>query len=116
MNGKCLNCMYKSRNEGAVIAIESDCVGRVVWQANGLIPRGESRHCSAPERWALPGTSGGLLFPGRIIQLPGGQLYAGKVGEQIGDRRGAAAAAVAVVAAAARDGRRGPKRTGQRAP
>ncbi|KYN07311.1 hypothetical protein ALC62_01513, partial [Cyphomyrmex costatus] len=39
---------------------------------------------------------------------PRRQLYAGKVGEQIGDRRGAAAAA-------ARDGRRGPKRTGQRA-
>jgi len=55
--------------------------------------------------------SGGLLFPGRIIQLPGGQIYAGKVGEQIGDRRGA----VAAVAAAARDGRRSPKRTGQRA-
>ncbi|EGI70351.1 hypothetical protein G5I_01111 [Acromyrmex echinatior] len=55
--------------------------------------------------------SGGLLFPGRIIQLPGGQIYAGKVGEQIGDRRGA----VVAVVAAARDGRRSPKRTGQRA-
>lgn len=53
--------------------------------------------------------SGGFLFPGRIIQLPGGQLYATEGrGEQIGI--GAAAAA----AAAARDGR-GPKRTGQRA-
>jgi len=35
----------------------------------------------------------GVLFPGRIIQLPGGQLYARRSGKQIGDRRGAAAAA-----------------------
>lgn len=49
----------------------------------------------------------GVLFPGRIIQLPGGQLYAGRSGKQIGDRRGAAAAAVAAAAAAARNGRRG---------
>ncbi|KYQ54518.1 hypothetical protein ALC60_06665 [Trachymyrmex zeteki] len=47
--------------------------------------------------------SGGFLFPDRIIQLPGGQLYTGKVGKQIGEQIGDRCGAVA---AGAGDGQR----------